>query len=157
MQLLRKPKHTAIARGAIIAVLSLFGVVTAFGIAPDTVTNTVPTRPVVISLNLADFNAQDVEDPILTYQDRVQRGDTVAGLLARLNVDDKEALQFMKRDPVGREIFQLKPGRTVQADITGTGKLLRLRYLNRQDSLLVVEGETLSSSLRTKRLLKGRG
>jgi murein DD-endopeptidase MepM/ murein hydrolase activator NlpD len=45
----------------------------------------------------------------------------------------------MKRDPVGKAIFQLKPGKTVQADITEAGELLRLRYLNQRDSLLVVE------------------
>jgi murein DD-endopeptidase MepM/ murein hydrolase activator NlpD len=45
----------------------------------------------------------------------------------------------MKRDPVAKEVFQLKPGKAVQADVTAAGELRRLRYLNRRDSVLVVE------------------
>jgi murein DD-endopeptidase MepM/ murein hydrolase activator NlpD len=122
-----------------LAVLSLFGVVAAFGIAPETATDAVLIRPIVAPVALPDFSALTTEDQTFTYQDRVERGDTVASLLARLNVDDRDALQFMKRDPVGKVIFQLKPGKTVQADVTEAGELLRLRYLNQRDSVLVVE------------------
>ena len=133
-----EPRHV-LSRLAIAAGIPLFGVVAAFAIAPDTVTQSVSTHPVAAVVSLPAFDEQDSKEQPYSYQDRVQRGDTVAGLLARLHVDDREALQFIKRDSVGKEIFQLRPGRTVQADITESGSLLRLRYLKSPDSMIVVE------------------
>jgi murein DD-endopeptidase MepM/ murein hydrolase activator NlpD len=134
-----KPKRAAVTAVSMLAVLSLFGGVAAFGTAPETAAEAVLIRPIIAPVALPELAAPAPEDQTFTYQDRVERGDTVASLLARLNVDDQDALQFMKRDPVGKEIFQLKPGKTVQADVSEAGELLRLRYLNQRDSVLVVE------------------
>ena len=124
---------------AVILGLSLFGVVAAFGIAPGTSTATVPTTPIIAELKLPDFGETSNENLPYSHQGKVQRGDTVAGLLARLNIDDPAALEFLKSDPVGQAISQLKPGKTVQAITTETGDLLSLHYFNQWDSVLVVE------------------
>jgi hypothetical protein len=137
----RERRPAWIARLLLIGICTVFGVVAAFGIAPDTVTRTVPGRPVIESLNLRVFNSQSDLPTTYTYQDRIQRSDAGAELLARLHVDDPEAVRFMKTDSLGREFFQLRPGRIVQADVNAEGELLELRYLNSNDSMLVIRPE----------------
>ena len=124
---------------AIAVGLSLFGVVAAFGIAPDTLNQTVEVRPILADVPLPAFDEKPATDEPFAHQAKVERGDTVGGLLSRLNVNDSTALKFLRTDPVGKTIFQLKPGRTVQAVATEEGELLSLRYYNQQDSVLVVE------------------
>jgi murein DD-endopeptidase MepM/ murein hydrolase activator NlpD len=119
--------------------VSLFGVLTAFGIAPGTLTETVKIRPIVAELPLPAFDEDQSDDTPYTRQSNVEQGDTVASLLSRLEVEDTDALKFLRTDPTGKAIFQLKPGRTVQAVATGGGELISLRYYNQQDSVLVVE------------------
>lgn len=130
------PSRIAIAAG-----LSLFIVVTAFGIAPTTTTETIATTPFFAELKLPAFNeALSDEDPY-SYQSKIQRGDTVGGLLARLNVADPAALTFLQSDKIARTVFQLKPGKTVQAVSTEDGRLQSMRYSNQPDSVLVVKRE----------------
>lgn len=121
--------------------VSLFGAFTAFGIAPGTLMETVKIRPVMAELPLPAFNEDQSDDASFTRQGKVEQGDTVAGLLARLEVEDADALKFLRTDRTGKAIFQLKPGRTVQAVATSSGELISLRYYNQQDSVLVVERE----------------
>ena len=57
---------------------------------------------------------------------RVQRGDTVASLFQRLEIDDAEASRFLRGD--GRKAAtQLLPGRFVQARVRHDGRLLSLK------------------------------
>ena len=119
--------------------LSLFAVMAASGIAPDARHDNMEVRPLLADLPLPNFGESRIEAEPFSHQDKVQRGDTVGELLARLNVNDSDALTFLRTDPVGKVIFQLKPGRTVQAVATEEGELLSLRYYNQPDSVLVVE------------------
>ena len=41
-------------------------------------------------------------------EDRVRRGDTIGSVLARLGVDDPEALQFLRTNPSARPLYQLQ-------------------------------------------------
>ncbi|MEY4729110.1 MAG: hypothetical protein RL020_268 [Pseudomonadota bacterium] len=142
--LAQKPfNHEGKSRLPVLAALvfvSLFGVAAAFGIAPDTVTRTIPTRTVVetIDLKLAAVNTEDDQNSY-GFVDKVREGDTVATLLARLNIDDEDAENFIRKDAVGQGLYQLRPGRTVRAQISADGELLSLVYLNSQDNMLVVE------------------
>ena len=90
-------------------VLPFVGVVAAFGIAPDTITDTVPKTRVVEVLALPTPELHAAADPGYWREERIQRGDTVAALLARLGADDPDAVEFLRtartariKDPRGR-------------------------------------------------------
>lgn len=119
-----------LALGALLLGLPALGVVTAFGIAPGTVTDSFRRHAVVQDLPLPAFAPREATAPkSFSSQDRVQRGDTFASLVSRLGVRDDGALAFLRGDAVGRQIFrQLIPGRTMRAETDAGGDLLSLRY-----------------------------
>ena len=108
--------------------LPLFGMVAAFGIAPDTSLKDVPVQQVVLNLDLPEiFQAAD---PNMTFwrQERIQRGDTVAALLSRLEVNNRDTVNFLRDARNVKAMHQLVPGKTVHAQATAGGELLMLRY-----------------------------
>ena len=126
-----------------------FGVVAAFGIAPDTIVEAVPVNTVVKELTLPPLTPVADGLPAFTREERIQRGDTVASLLARLQVDDPAALKFLRDNKQAKALYQLIPGRTVRVTTRADGKLVSLRYLNggnllavdRNDNAFAVEEE----------------
>lgn len=122
-----------------LSTLPLFGVVAAFGIAPETDTRNAPVHTVIEKLELP-ASAPTVESQGDYWrEERVQRGDTVASLLARLNVNDQETAEFLHSAKDSRMLRQLVPGRIVRAKTTGNGELLALRYLGSDDTMLTVD------------------
>jgi murein DD-endopeptidase MepM/ murein hydrolase activator NlpD len=122
-----------------LSTLPLFGVVAAFGIAPETDTRNVPVHTVIENLGLP-ANAPTVETHGDYWrEERVQRGDTIASLLARLNVSDEETAEFLRSAKDSRMLRQLVPGRIVRAKTTDNGDLLALRYLGSDETMLSVE------------------
>jgi murein DD-endopeptidase MepM/ murein hydrolase activator NlpD len=115
---------------AAVLLLPFIGVVAAFGIAPDTVTEPVVRKQVVQELALPAPNAVASIDDGYWKEERVQRGDTLAELMARLGVEDAAALQFLRSTATTRTLYQLAPGKTVRAQVAGDGRLLALRYQN---------------------------
>jgi murein DD-endopeptidase MepM/ murein hydrolase activator NlpD len=109
-------------------VLPFLGVVAAFGIAPDTVTEPVPRKEVVqeivLSLPLPPSRADDG----YWREERIQRGDTVVTLLSRLGIEDPDSVEFLRTMRSARTLYQLIPGKTVRALATAEGRLLALRY-----------------------------
>jgi murein DD-endopeptidase MepM/ murein hydrolase activator NlpD len=63
-------------------------------------------------------------------EERAQRGDTLAEFMSRLGVDDPAVLQYLRKTPAARPLYQLAPGKTVRAKVAGDGRLLALRYQN---------------------------
>jgi len=124
-------------RMAVGVVLPFFGIVAAFGIAPDTVTEQVATSRVVEALSLPGIAPIDFVEEPYWREERVQRGDTVATLLARLGIDDTRASSFLRGTREARALHQLAPGRTVRAQMDASGKLLELQYVNGQNLLKV--------------------
>lgn len=59
---------------------------------------------------------------------RIRRGDTMAALLQRLNVNEQGLLPFLVQSKDARSIYKLYPGRTVQAALDDRGALVWLRY-----------------------------
>jgi murein DD-endopeptidase MepM/ murein hydrolase activator NlpD len=117
--------------------MSLFAVA-AFGTAPDTVLETVPTRVVERVLPLPELKEDDAGT---TYwrEERVQRGDTVGSLLARAGVNDAAAMQYLRTDAAAKPLYQLKPGRPVQVAVDDGGDLVALRLLTNTGERLVIE------------------
>jgi murein DD-endopeptidase MepM/ murein hydrolase activator NlpD len=107
-----------------------FGVVAAFGIAPDTLVEKVTFNNVVEQLQLPVLAPAADGNATFTREERIQRGDTVASLLARLQIDDPEATQTLRNNQQARALYQLIPGKTVRATASADGKLMSLRYLN---------------------------
>ncbi|HTP96226.1 MAG TPA: peptidoglycan DD-metalloendopeptidase family protein [Burkholderiales bacterium] len=121
--------------GIALLVLPLFGIVAAFGLSPDTLVDRVPLQNVVQELALpVTAGAVATEDAQTSQtfwrEERIQRGDTVAALLARLQIDDRSALEFLRHTPEARSLTQLRPGKTVQARAADDGSLLALSYLD---------------------------
>ncbi|MDP2706283.1 MAG: M23 family peptidase, partial [Burkholderiales bacterium] len=114
-----------------------FGVVAAFGIAPPTIVERVPVNTVVEELTLPPLAPASDGVPAFTREERIQRGDTVASLLARLQVDDAAAAKFLRDNRQAKALRQLVPGKTVRAVTSAEGKLVSLRYLNGGNLLAV--------------------
>lgn len=121
-----------------IVVLSLSGVA-AFGLAPDTALETVPTRNVVRALPIPVLAESDEAGSTYWREERVQRGDTIGSLLARAGVDDADALQFLRTDPAARPLYQLRPGRPVRVAIDEDGELVALRFQTGAGDMLAIE------------------
>jgi len=142
-----------LAFGSLLLVLPALGVVTAFGIAPGTVVESLEQKTVVVDVPVPEFAPQEAAAlRSFVNQERVLRGDTVAGLFERLAIADERALAFLRADPVGRQIFrQLIPGRTLQAETDENGGLVSLRYYVGPGSVLEVtrSGDTYSARVRS--------
>ncbi len=130
-------KRTVIAIGVLLA-LPVFGVLTAFGVASDTQLDSVQRRDVTQVLALPAAPDPQADDERFYSTEFIQRGDTVATLLQRLNVNDTAAFNFLRTEPSAKAIFQLRPGRAIQAITDSDGELYSLRYLYSGESLLEV-------------------
>ncbi len=116
--------------------LPFFGMVTAFGTAPDTVFSFVPTRTVVESLDISHSAQPADANQVFWREERFGRGDTISDLLGRLGVKDEEARAFLLRVKPGRSLQMLRPGTTVQAHTAEDGSLLALRYITDKGRLI---------------------
>jgi murein DD-endopeptidase MepM/ murein hydrolase activator NlpD len=123
----------------------LLGVVAAFGIAPDTTTEQVTYRQVLQEVPLTLPQQSDSRGTQTFWrEERIQRGDTVASVLARLQVEDPDATSYLSGARDVRSLYYLVPGRTVRAVTTDDGMLTSLRYLHGDGTELIVrrEGES---------------
>ena len=140
-KLLRLVRSTAARRAVLAAILPFVGVVAAFGIAPDTVTEKVTVQSVVEQVALPGVAAADqAAEEAYTREERVQRGDTIASIAARLRVEDQGAIRFLRSSPEARVLRGLVPGRIVRARTTEDGQLIDLRYSN-AGALVVVKSD----------------
>ena len=111
-----------------LASLPLFGMVAAFGIAPDSSFKDVPIQQIVLSLDLPETSSSTVTDTTFWRQERIQRGDTVAALLSRFEVNNLDAVNFLHEARNIKAMHQLVPGRIIHAQTNERGELRMLRY-----------------------------
>lgn len=119
--------------------IPLFGIVAAFGIAPQTDTAEVSVQTIQQNLPLPNITLNDNSEDQYWREERIQRGDTVASLLARLHVNDQEALKFLQGSKDAATLYQLIPGKIIRAQTTDEGALLSLRYIHSDGTILQVE------------------
>ena len=63
------------------------------------------------------------------YKERVRRDDTLNTILSRLNVMNRDALDFIRSDSVAKEIASsLRPNRNIEAQTDADGNLITLEY-----------------------------
>jgi len=97
---------------------------------------------VVESLAIAPaaFEQAD-DDDIFVREDRLERGDTLAALLARMGVDPADAARLTTEHGKSKALRTLRPGMIVQAQTGEDGDLRSLRFISGRDSLLGFERE----------------
>ncbi len=125
-------------RVAAIVILAGAGVVAAFAFAPDSLVQSDPSQRIVRQLSLP---ALDTIAPSGGYwrEERIQRGDTLGSVLARLGIDDAPAQNFLRTDARARPLYQLKPGKAVRVQADDDGRLIALSYLAQGGDLLTVK------------------
>lgn len=104
---------------------------TAFGIAP--LANDpadLPQRLVTEDVRPTGLDSQLellAEHELSLYRsDLTRRSDTADSLLRRLNADDAEVAQFLRRDPVARKLLDGRPGKMVQVRTDSEGRVEEL-------------------------------
>ncbi len=122
-----------------ISSLPLLGVVTAFGFVPQSEIQPASLKAVVEEVTLPRITLAGGNAATFWRNERVQRGDTVAELLRRMNVEDAAASEYLRNDPAAESFRQLAVGKAVQAETSMDGNLLALRYPNNSDSQIVIE------------------
>jgi murein DD-endopeptidase MepM/ murein hydrolase activator NlpD len=127
-----------------ISSIPLFGIYAAFGIAPQTVVEDVPVATIVEELTLPQYagaaDSANVSTDQFWQTDIVRRDDTLSSLMARLNVTNPEALNFLRTSPSASGLAsQLIPGRSIQAQTTESGELIKLDYATGNSTVLHIE------------------
>jgi len=126
--------------------LPLFGIYAAFGIAPQTMTGTIATTTIIeeITLPSLEKTQQDTTEQHFWYKDHVRRDDTLNSLLSRLNVHNRDAINFIRSDAIANEITStLKPSHNMEAQTDSDGNLISLEYQLDTDQFINIK-QTLS-------------
>lgn len=121
-----------------LATLPFLGVVAAFGIAPDTVTENIPQETIVEALALPEATPTDSGSFDFWREERIGRGDTLPGLLSRLGVSASDTREFLAAAREAKSLARLVPGRSVMARVTSGGQLMLFRYLASDETLVTV-------------------
>jgi len=117
----------------------LFGMMAAFGIAPDTSVEDLPVQQIVLSLSLPEIHPSPNSDMAFWRQERIQRGDTIASLLSRLEVNNRDIISFLRDARDVKTMHQLVPGKVVHVQTNALGELLWLRYFPGGNEQLTME------------------
>ncbi|OHC82954.1 MAG: peptidase M23, partial [Sideroxydans sp. RIFOXYB12_FULL_59_6] len=111
-----------------LSTLPLLGVLTAFGIMPQTAGLSASQYSVIENIQLPVSAEPASGSAVFWRNDRVQRGDTVSELLRRVNVEDPAADEFLRNAPSVRSFRQLRVGKTLLVETDDAHNLLALRY-----------------------------
>jgi murein DD-endopeptidase MepM/ murein hydrolase activator NlpD len=122
-----------------VSALPLFGVVAAFGTAPDTDTYDIQQEVLVETLDLPQAVATDSGAFDFWREERIERGDTLASLLNRLGIGSEEIPAVLAASRESPLLARMVAGRTVLARVTSSGRLISLRYMAGEDRLASLE------------------
>ena len=120
---------------AIVGLLALSSVVAAFAtIAP----RDEPAPAARLVVEPLELDAQELASPALyVREEQFQRGDTLAGFLARLGIDPAEASRLART----RALQSLRPGSQVRAEVFAEGKPKLVSFLTGRDTLVTLAAE----------------
>ena len=131
-----------------LSTMPLLGVVTAFGLVPQSEIGLDTTQVTVQEIPLA-ITPQQSAAATFWRNERIQRGDTVAELLSRMNIDDATASDYLRNAPEALSFRKMPAGKEVQAETDSAGNLLSLRYLNENGAQVIIEKKDNKFQLRT--------
>lgn len=146
--------------------IPLFGIYAAFGIAPQTITQDIVISNVIEEIAIPQTVTQQTPlnsgDESFWQADQVRRDDTLASLMRRLNINNAEAVNFLRYDASASALSsRLRPGHFVQAQTNQDGELLELEYETDSDTTLKVgrtvsgyQAQTVTLNSETHQLLK---
>lgn len=139
-----------------LSTMPLLGVVTAFGLVPESELGLDAGKPASIEISLPQAVPVTAAANQFWRNERVRRGDTVTELLRRLNVSDSEAGDYLRTAAEAESFRKLPVGREVQAETDASGKLISLRYLGDNNARIVIEarGEGYKTSVQEAQLEK---
>jgi murein DD-endopeptidase MepM/ murein hydrolase activator NlpD len=132
-----------------LSTLPLLGVVTAFGIMQQTDAGSRALKTVIEEIALPTSAPAAGNATSFWRNERVQRGDTVAELLRRLNVEDQSASEFLRKNKSAEGLRQLPVGKEVQAETDANGALLTMRYMGSDGNQVIIEKNDNSFKART--------
>jgi murein DD-endopeptidase MepM/ murein hydrolase activator NlpD len=123
----RKPRHL-FRNGFVLVALGLFGGAAALAVVqPPEAPVVYQARETLVLPQLQALTAATESAPFIS-ETTIRRGDTLAALLQRLQVEEPGLQQFLIQNEDARSIYKLYPGRTIQAALNGEGRLVWLRY-----------------------------
>ncbi|HEY2862591.1 MAG TPA: peptidoglycan DD-metalloendopeptidase family protein [Casimicrobiaceae bacterium] len=131
-------QRAGVGRVAAAFVMMIIGGVAAFGFAPGMAEPDMAMQRIVRDLALPALKLAATGDGYWR-EARIERGDTLGSVLARLSVNDAAAQQFLRTDQGAHPLYQLMPGKSVRVETDDDGRLLSLRYMAQGGSLLSVE------------------
>jgi murein DD-endopeptidase MepM/ murein hydrolase activator NlpD len=122
-----------------LSTLPLLGVVTAFGLVPQSELDLTSARTAIEEIPLPEVAGQATPASGFWRNERVQRGDTVDELLRRLNIEDAAASGYLRKSADAESFRKLTVGTEVQAEANAAGALVTLRYLGNSATQVVIE------------------
>ncbi|MDD2916095.1 MAG: peptidoglycan DD-metalloendopeptidase family protein [Gallionella sp.] len=128
--------------------LPLLGVVTAFGLVPQSDLGLDSTKIAIEEIALPRLAPGVTPAASFWHTERVQRGDTVAELLRRMNIEDAAASNYLRNTAEAESFRKLPAGKELQAEINSAGGLVSLRYLGDNGAQIVMDKQ--GESYRTR-------
>ncbi len=134
--------------------IPMLGVVAAIAVAPQTSLDDTPQQVVAEAITLTPVSPPATSGHFW-HAETLRRGDSINRLLSRLNIRDSPAQRDILSGGAGRLLTQLKPGQTVSALVSESGRLISLRFTDPQGREAVVsrEEDGLRFSLETPQLI----
>ena len=126
----------------VLSTIPLFSFVTAFGIAPNSSSfQGIQIKDIVRDVYLPEVipDSRSASDQSFWQHETIRRGDTIAAILDRLNVNRQDKLDFLRSARNSRAMRQLNPGKIIQAQTTADGQLKTLRYFFGNQELFLME------------------
>ncbi len=122
--------------------LPLFGVVAAFGLAPDT--RTLNTPPETIAEAIALPALATASTTTFVRESITQSGDTLSSVLSRMKIDDLEIQRLLSTDAVHQLASSIRAGKLIQATTSQDGQLLAIKFerVNAPDLVVRRQGDT---------------
>jgi murein DD-endopeptidase MepM/ murein hydrolase activator NlpD len=121
----------------VLSSLPLFGVVAAFGLAPDTSTLDITPETITEAITLPTL-ANTRTAGTFERESVIQSGDTLASALSRLKIDDLETQRLLATDAVRQLASSIRAGKRIQATATQDGQLLAIRFERSEAPALTV-------------------
>src|SRR3989338_6178408 len=146
-----------------LSTLPLLGVVTAFGLAPQSDLGSTEIKVAIEEIALPKITPVPSAITSFWRNERVQRGDTVVELLRRLNVEDAAASDYLRASGEAESFRKLSIGKEIQAETNSSGGLIDLRYPGSNGTQIMIEKQDsgftakILPALLEKRLLARTG